>query len=85
MAYFFGLIDGVQRAFVVDLAPSKLKGTALGTFHTMTGLVALPGGFIMGLLWDIISPQETFIFAFVLAVCSLFLFMFVKNNKKKMK
>jgi len=82
---FFALIDGVQRAFVVDLSPSELKGTALGMFHTVTGLAALPGGFIMGLLWDIISPQETFIFAFVLAVCSLFLFMFVKNNKKKMK
>ena len=80
---FFGLIDGVQRAFVVDLAPSELKGTALGTFHTVTGLAALPGGFIMGLLWDIISPQGTFLFAFILAVCSLFLFIFVKNNKKE--
>ena len=49
---FFALIDGVQRAFVVDLAPSELKGTALGTFHTATGLAALPGGFLMGLLWD---------------------------------
>lgn len=45
---FFGMIDGVQRAFVVDLAPSELKGTALGTFYTATGLIALPGGFIAG-------------------------------------
>lgn len=79
---FFALIDGVQRAFVVDLAPSELKGTALGTFHTATGLVALPGGFLMGLLWDRISPQVTFLLAFVLAACSLLLFMYVKNNKK---
>lgn len=43
---FFAMIDGVQRAFVVDLAPEHLKGTALGSFHTATGLVALPGGFI---------------------------------------
>lgn len=79
---FFAMIDGVQRAFVVDLAPSNLKGTALGTFHTSTGLIALPGGFILGLLWDKISPQATFVFAFGLAVCSLLLFIFVKNTKQ---
>ena len=78
---FFGLIDGVQRAFVVDLAPSDLKGTALGTFHTATGLIALPAGFIAGLLWDQFSPQATFLFALALAICSLLLFTFVKNTK----
>ena len=78
---FFGLIDGVQRAFVVDLAPSDLKGTALGTFHTATGLIALPAGFIAGLLWDKFSPQATFLFALALTICSLLLFTFVKNTK----
>jgi len=78
---FFGLVDGVQRAFVVDLAPSDLKGTALGTFHTATGLIALPAGFIAGLLWDQFSPQATFLFALVLTICSLLMFSFVKNTK----
>jgi MFS family permease len=78
---FFGLIDGVQRAFVVDLAPSDLKGTALGTFHTATGLIALPAGVIAGLLWDKFSPQATFLFALALTICSLLLFSFVKNTK----
>jgi MFS family permease len=78
---FFGLIDGVQRAFVVDLAPADLKGTALGTFHTATGVIALPAGFIAGLLWDRFSPQATFLFALALSICSLLLFTFVKNSK----
>jgi MFS family permease len=79
---FFGFIDGVQRAFVVDLAPSDLKGTALGTFHTATGLIALPAGVIAGALWDAFSPQTTFLFALVLALCSLLLFAFVKNPSR---
>jgi len=78
---FFGFIDGVQRAFVVDLAPPDLKGTALGTFHTATGLIALPAGIIAGFLWDTFSPQATFIFALCLALCSLLMFTFVKNTK----
>jgi MFS family permease len=78
---FFGFVDGVQRAFVVDLAPPDLKGTALGTFHTATGLIALPAGIIAGFLWDTFSPQATFIFALCLALCSLLMFSFVKNSK----
>ena len=77
---FFAMIDGVQRAFVVDLAPKHLKATALGTFHTAIGLVALPGGFIAGFLWDKISPETTFIYGFVLAIISLSLFTFVKKT-----
>ena len=76
------MIDGVQRAFVVDLAPPKLKATALGTFHTAIGLVALPGGLLAGILWDKISPEATFTFALALTICSLLLFMFVRNNKR---
>jgi MFS family permease len=82
---FFGLIDGVQRAFVVDLAPKDLKGTALGTFHTATGLIALPAGFVAGLLWSVYSPQATFLFALGLTLVALLLFIFVKNNMKQPK
>ncbi|OYT28395.1 MFS transporter [Thermoplasmatales archaeon ex4572_165] len=77
---FYAMIDGVQRAFVVDLAPPKLKATALGTFHTAIGLVALPGGLLAGVLWDKISPEATFMFALILTICALMLFMFVSNN-----
>jgi len=77
---FYAMIDGVQRAFVVDLAPKHLKGTALGTFHAAIGMVALPGGFIAGMLWDKISPEATFVYGLALAIISLLLFMFVKNN-----
>lgn len=77
---FYAMVDGVQRAFVVDLAPNHLKATALGTFHTAVGLVALPGGYIAGILWDKISPEATFIYGFLLAIVSLILFMFIKRN-----
>ena len=79
---FYAMIDGVQRAFVVDLSPPELKATALGTFHTAIGLVALPGGLIAGIIWDKISPEATFLFALTLTICSLLLFMFVRNNKR---
>ncbi|MBC2724861.1 MAG: MFS transporter, partial [Desulfosporosinus sp.] len=75
---FYAMIDGVQRAFVADLAPPDLKATALGTFHTSIGLIALPGGFVAGILWDVISSEATFLFALALTLGSIFLFVFVK-------
>jgi len=76
---FYAFIDGVQRAFVVDLAPPDLKATALGTFHTAIGIVALPGGLILGLIWDAVSPEIMFIYASILALFSISLFGFIKN------
>ena len=79
----YAMIDGVQRAFVVDLAPEDLKATALGAFHTSIGLVALPGGLIAGLLWDVISPEATFMYAIVLTVAALVLVVFVGEKYPK--
>jgi MFS family permease len=76
----FAMFDGAQRAFVVDLAPGHLKGTALGTFHTAIGLVALPGGFIAGLLWDRITPTATFLYGFTLSLLAVILFAFVRKK-----
>ncbi len=78
----FATVDGVQRAYVVDFAPPDLKGTALGTFHTATGVVALPGGFIAGLLWDKIGPQATFIYGVALSVIALVILLSVDKRAK---
>jgi MFS family permease len=74
----YAMIDGSQRAFVVDLAPQHLKGTTLGIFHTAIGLVALPGGYIAELLWDKVSPEATFGYGLILAIISAVSLVFVR-------
>lgn len=78
----FAMFDGVQRAYVVDFAPEHLRGTALGTFHAAVGLVALPGGYIAGMLWDKLGPEATFVYGLVLAVVSSVLLMGVRGRGK---
>ena len=78
---FFAFIDGAQRAFIVDMAPSAIRATALGTFHTAIGLVALPGAFLAGLLWDTYGAEYTFLFGAILAMISVGLMVAVKNNR----
>ncbi|MDY6958432.1 MAG: MFS transporter [Halobacteriota archaeon] len=78
---FYALTDGVQKAFVVDLAPSELKAMSLGAFHTAIGVAALPAGLIAGGLWDIVSPQATFVFGSTMSFIAVILFLFLKDEK----
>jgi len=69
----FAAIEGNQRAFMSDLAPKHLEATALGTFHTSIGVIALPASIIAGVLWNI-APMFTFIFGGAVALIAAILF-----------
>jgi MFS family permease len=58
----YAIVKGTERAFVCDMAPEDIRGTAFGTLHTAIGLVALPAGMIAGLLWEHIAPWATFVY-----------------------
>ncbi len=73
------LIDAAQRAYVSDLSDPGIRGTALGTFDTFTGLAAIPAGLIAGLFWNI-SPMYTFAYGFILSVVSLVLLIQFKEH-----
>ncbi|MEK7124803.1 MAG: MFS transporter [Patescibacteria group bacterium] len=69
---FKALIDASQRAFVSDLSDADIRGTALGTFETATGLAAIPAGLVAGVLWNI-TPAYTFLFGFGLSLIAVLL------------
>jgi len=77
---FYAFVEGVQRAFASDMTSKELRGTALGAFHTSTGLAALPASAVAGFLWDI-HPEITFIYGAVAAfVASGMLMIIVKKE-----
>lgn len=71
----YAIIDGNQRAFISDLSPEELRATALGAFHTIIGLLALPASLIAGLLWQNITPSATFIYGSIVSIISVILFL----------
>ncbi len=73
------ILEGNQRAFVSDLSPENLKGIALGSFHTIIGLVSLPAGLIAGALWQSLAPQATFIFGSIISLLSTVLLSIFGN------
>lgn len=78
----YGLVYAItksnQTALVSDLA-GKMKGTALGFYQFIIGIVSITGGIIAGLLWDI-SYQTMFMYISVVALLAAILLMFVREK-----
>jgi MFS family permease len=63
--------EGVAKAFVTDMVPRSVRGTALGWFNGVTGLAALPGNLIAGWLWSVVGPTATFTYGAWLAAIAV--------------
>jgi MFS family permease len=71
---YFGLTEGIEKAFVADLVPEHLRGTAYGVFNFAIGVGAFPASAIMGLLWDWSGPTVAFSYGAALALLAAILF-----------
>jgi MFS family permease len=49
---YYGMTHGVAKAYVADLVPSAMRGTAYGVYNAAVGVTALPASVIAGLLWQ---------------------------------
>lgn len=58
---YYAMTEGVEKAYVSDIAPAGSRGTALGFHHTVTGLGLLPASLIAGALFTV-HPSAPFIF-----------------------
>lgn len=64
---YYGVAEGVCRAFVADLVPSERRGTAYGLYHMAVGLSLLPASLIAGWLWHLVGPEAPFFFGAAMA------------------
>ena len=68
---YYGVVEGVARAFVADLVPEERRGTAYGLYHGVVGLTLLPASLIAGWLWQAYSPAAPFLFGSALAFVAM--------------
>jgi len=78
---YFGLTEGVEKAFVADLVPEKLRGTAFGWFNFTLGLAAFPASLIFGVLWDSRGATTAFGVAAALAAAASVLLLLVVRGR----
>lgn len=49
---YYGLTAGTAKAYVADLVPAPLRGTAYGSYHAVLGVIDLPASLLAGILWQ---------------------------------
>ncbi len=75
----YAVIDGNQRAFVSEISSEELKGTSLGSFHTVSGIAALPANLAAGFLWQA-SSSFSFIYGSIASLIAAAVLIFIKSK-----
>lgn len=78
---FYGIDEAQSKAFVVDLELDR-RGTAIGLFNFVTGIIRLPASLIAGALW-IVHPANSFLFGAFMAFSALLVFLYLRPDQKR--
>ena len=74
---YFGLTEGVEKAWVADLAPAEIRGTAFGIYNAVLGFGSLVASLLFGAIWTRVSPPAAFYTGAVLAGVATVLLYFL--------
>jgi MFS family permease len=67
---YYAMTEGVEKAFVSDIAPEGSRATALGFYHTIVGAGLLPASIVAGILFSIL-PSAPFLFGGMMALVTV--------------
>ncbi len=65
---YFGLTEGVEKAWVADMAPASARGFAFGIYNAALGIGSLAASLLFGVIWTVVSPQAAFLTGAALAL-----------------
>lgn len=71
---YLGFSQGTFLSIVADRVPEELRGTAFGLLSLSAGIGLLPANLLAGWLWDMVSPQATFLAGAAIAILALLIF-----------
>ena len=74
----YAITQPTSRAMIADFS-REIKGTAMGFYYFITGIVTIPAGLIAGLLWNV-SSATMFAYISGVALIALILLNFVKER-----
>jgi MFS family permease len=72
---YYGLSDGILRAYIADLVEPESRGTAYGIFNTGIGLALLPASILFGAVWDSLGSRWAFFLAAGLSALGFAIFL----------
>ncbi|MCK4571693.1 MFS transporter [candidate division WOR-3 bacterium] len=80
---YFGLTEGVGKAFVSDLVTKEFHGTAFGFYHLAVGIAAFPSSVIFGFIWQRFGSLTAFTYGAALAGFASILLLSLVREKER--
>lgn len=82
---YSGITDGVGRAWIKELSPDALRGSAFGIYDFAVGLAALPASLLAGAIWDRWGASATFLVdsSFAVVAIGLFLLSLLRHREER--
>lgn len=77
---YFGLTEGVEKAFVADLVPEEKRGTAYGVYNLAYGIAVFPASLIFGLIWNEFGVMSAFLTSSVISILALLFLTTVRTE-----
>ncbi len=79
---YFGLTEGVEKAWVADMAPADARGSAFGIYSAAIGFGGLGASLLFGAVWTRVSPRAAFLTGASLAlIASVLLYLAFPDAK----
>jgi MFS family permease len=74
---YIGLTEGIEKAFISDVAPTEQKATMIGLHATIIGIGLFPASALAGILWTKIGASAPFIMGGITGILSAILLIFL--------
>jgi MFS family permease len=84
---YYGLSEGIYRAYIAQIVEPENRGTAFGIFNTGIGIVLLPASILTGVVWDKWGSVWAFNICAVFSFIALIIFgvhLFLERRERLM-
>ena len=75
---YFGLTEGVEKAFVADMVPAGKRGTAYGFYNLAYGITVFPASLLFGLAWDKYGAASAFLASAAVSIVAILFFFTIR-------
>lgn len=75
--FYSAFTEGIEKAFVSDIASPEIRGTLIGLHATLVGIGLLPASLIAGGLWQLFGAPAPFYFGGIMGILAALGFMLV--------
>ncbi len=76
---YFGMTEGVEKAFVADMVPDSKRGTAYGLYNLAYGITVFPASLLFGFVWTQWGPTTAFLASASVSILAIFLLLTVRS------